>query len=549
MLGGGNIIHLTTPGTDRISNPDAIVKPQLLRAWVDDLPFANPLGTAQALLSSLKLLNRNQVKPSQRSELMSIYMEPFCRIMEVARKLCCQSQNGQTKTKGNSELLQLSGAICSEMAYGYKHIVLADANADSKTTQEESASHIQLAMHCLALGLLLEMSAYRPESRSAWREIFQLLIRAQQLGAANLIIANPIPETAHEVSVLNTFKCILLTSILDTSRLSPEEIWASYDYLSWHAKNARLTSVEHASQNPGNYIMPRDGQLKPVLYNPDKLPPDPDKSMICETHNLNILISNHLEMLATDDSAPIHGTEALTAENKRQILRKMLHIWHTNPKRRRERESKFDRLSCAFGVGSAYHFLKKGTMHNGEDKTGDGHIDLARDYPLNHAAEPKLSDNLHTYKCRQGDVSASGMGIMTSEQNITNLKIGQIVVAESEIGYKPAQMKMGVVRRIIHQDQSTIQVGIQFLPGRLFAATALPEIFGRKHGADLQPCLLLELGENKPKAIITPHLIYQADRQYVLDIAGGDTKRVIAGKLLETTGCFDCFEYNVLGQS
>ncbi len=546
MLGGGIIIHLTTPGTDGISDPGAIVKPQHLREWVDNLPSANPVGTAQELLSSLKIINRHAVKPSRRGELMAIYVAPFCNVMDIARKLSCNRQNGQGKTKENSELLGLAGAICSEMAYGFKHIVLAETNQEIKTTQEEIASHIHLATYCLALGLMLEMSAYRPESRSAWREIFQLLIRAQQVGAANLTIENPILEVAYEVSVLNTFKCILLTSILDTSRLTPEEIWASYDYLSWHAKNARLTSVEHASQNPGNYIMPRDGQLKPVLYNHDKLPPDPDKSMICETHHLNILISNHLEILSTDDSAVIKGTERLTADNKRQMLRKMLHIWHTNPKRRRERKSTFDRLSCAFGVGSAYHFLKKGTMHNGEDKTEDGQITLARDYPLNRAAEPKLSDNLHTYKCRQGDVSASGMGIMTSEQNITNLKIGQIVVAESEIGYKPAQIKMGVVRRIIHQDQSTIQVGIQFLPGRVFAATALPEIFGRKHGADLQPCLLLELGENMPKAIITPHLIYQADRQYVLDIAGGDTKRVIAGKLLETSGCFDCFEYNVL---
>lgn len=548
LLGGSNIIHLTTPAADRATHPDTITKPQLLRAWVDDLPFANQLGTAQALLSSLKLINRQPVKPAQRSELMAIYMNPFCGIMDVARRLSCQSQNGQTKTKVNSELLALAGAICAEMAYGYKHIVLAEANSEIKYTPNEIAAHIQLAMHCLSLGLMFEMSAYRPEARSAWREIFQLLIRAQLLGAANLPIQHPIPEVAYEVSVLNTFKCILLTSILDTSRLSPEEIWASYDFLSWHAKTARLTSLEHASQHPGNYIMPRDGQLKPVLYNPDQPPSDPDKYMLCETHKLNLLISNHLETLATDDSAVIRGTDGMTADNKKQMLRTMLHIWHINPKRRHERKSKFDRLSCAFGVASAYYFLKKGTMHSGEAETEYGQHDLARDYPLNHPAEPKLSDNLHTYECRQGDISASGMGILTSEHNIDNLKIGQIVIAESEIGYKPAQIKMGVVRRIIQQDQSTTQVGIQYLPGRLFAATALPEIFGRQHRADLQPCLLLELGEKQPKAIITPHMIYQASRHYILDIAGGDTKRVIAGKLLETTGCFDCFEYNVLGE-
>jgi hypothetical protein len=475
---------------------------------------------------------------------MTIYMNPFCGIIDVARKHSCQSQHSQTK--GSSELLASVGAICSEMAYGFKHIVIAETNPEIKTTQDENASHIQLAMYCLSLGLMFEMSAYRPESRSAWREIFQLLMRAQQLEGANLVIVNPTPEVNYKVSVLNTFKCILLTSILDTSRLSSEDIWASYDYLSWHAKAARLISVEHASEHPGNYIMPRDGQLKPVLYNAEKLPPDPDKYMLCETHKLNILINSHLEMLSTDDSTVIRGTDGLDTDHKRQMLRKMLHIWHTNPKRRHQRKDKFDRLSCAFGVDCAYYFLKKGSMHNAEIETKYDQRDAARDYHLKRLQEPKLSNNLHTYECRQGDVSASGIGVLISEQDIANLKIGQIVVAESEIGHKPAQIKMGVIRRIIHQDQSTTQVGIQYLPGRLFAATALPEIFGRKHAADLQPCLLLELGENHPKAIIMPHLMYQANRHYVLDIAGGDTKRVIAGKLLETTGCFDCFEYNVL---
>ena len=547
MSGEKNIIHLTTPAADRVKNPDTIIKPQLLSAWADDLPYANPLGTTQALLSSLKLLNRHPAKLAQRSELMIIYMSPFCRIMEIARKLSCQGRSSQTR--GDGEILALASTICSEMAYGFKHIVIAKANSDIKTTQDESATHIQLAMQCLSLGLIFEMIAYRPESRSAWREIFQLLVRAQQLEVANLAIAEPTPEAEYEVSALNSFKQILLTSILDTSRLRREEIWASYDYLAWHAKTAQLTAVENASGHPGKYIMPRDGLLKPALYNAEKPPPDPSKYMLCETHRLNLLISSHLEMLAADGSASIRGTEELPVDQKRQMLRQMLHIWHSNPKRRHERKDKFDRLSCAFGVGSVYYFLKKGTMRKEAAKSEYGQASAARDFTLNRPGEPKLSDNLHTYECRQGDISISGMGILSSEQNISNLKIGQIVVAESEVGYKPAQMKVGIVRRIIHQDQSTIQVGIQYLPGRLFAATALPEIFGRKERADLQPCLLLELGENQPKAIITAHLIYQANRHYILDIAGGNTKRVIAGKLLESTGCFDCFEYNVLEHS
>jgi len=537
-------VHLTTPAADGKPNPDTITKPQGLRTWVEDLPYANPLGTAQATLTSLKLLNRYPGKLSQRAELMLIYMNPFHRIIDMARKLSCQIHGGQSKIRNGNEILAMTGAICTEMSYGFKHIVNAEAEAENKTTPQELASHIQLAMHCLSLGLMFEMSSYHAESRGAWREMFQLLIRAQQLEIANLTIAETVLQANYEVSVLNTFKCILLTSILDSSRLRPDETWASYDYLLWHAKNARLTPVEQASEHPGNYLLPRDGLLKPALYDPKKTPADPHKYMICETHRLNLQIDRHLEMLSSDKTAFIHGTDNLLVDNKRQILRQMLHIWHTNPKRRHARSDKFDRMACAFGVASVHHFLKQGSMRSQSQMQGQGNI--SSEYLISRKEEPKLSEGLHIYEFRQEDISASGTGILSSEPEINNLKIGQLIIIESKIGNPPARMRVGVVRRLSRTDQATKEVGVQYLPGRLIPATALPEIFGRKHKADLQPCLLLELGESQPKAIITPHLIYQANRHYIIDIPKGDTKRIISDKLLESTDCFECFEYNVL---
>ncbi len=546
MAGDKNTIHLTTPAANGKTNPETLIKPQALRAWVDNLPYANPLGTSRATLNSLKLLNRHPGKVSQRAELMRIYLDPFHRIMDIARKLNCQIHSGQNPRRDGNEILNLAGAICTEMSYGFKHIVNAEALTTNKISPKELASHLQLAMHCLSLGLMFEMSSYHAESRSAWREIFQLFTRAQQLEVADLVIPETSLQVEYEVSVLSSFKCILLTSILDSSRLSPEETWASYDYLLWYAKNARLAPVGHASNHPGNYLLPRDGLLKPVLFDREQPPSEPDKYMICETHKLNLQINRHLEMLATDESASIHGTDHLAINIKRQVLRQMLHIWYTNPKRRHTRTEKFDRLACAFGIGSVYHFLKHGSVNSGEHMPGQHQSSSSGDYLIKKPGEPKLADGLHTYEFRQENKSASGIGILSSEPNINDLKVGQLIVVESKIAGAPGQMRTGVVRRIARKDQNTKEVGVQYLPGRLFPATVLPEIFGRKHQADLQPCLLLELGGDHPKAIITPHLIYQANRHYVLDIANGDTKRVIAGKLLEATGCFDCFEYSIL---
>ncbi|MCP3670788.1 MAG: hypothetical protein GY814_10215 [Gammaproteobacteria bacterium] len=543
-----NTIRLTTPATDVRPNPDTIIKPHDLRAWVDDLPYANPLGTAQAVLSSLKQLNRHPKKIPQRTKLMRIYLEPFNRIMERARKLSCTIQPDRSPNKNNGEILALAGALCTEMSYGFKHIVNNEAQPNNKSTPEETASHIQLAMHCLSLGLMFEMSSYRKESRSVWREIFQLLNRAQQLGIANLTIEETTPKVEHEVSVLNSFKCILLTSMLDSSRLCPEDTWASYDYLQWHATTARLIPVKQVSDHRGNYLMPRDGMIKPILFDPKKPPTDPLKYMVCETRKLNLQINNHLKALSMDESAFIQGADKPGIEKKKQLLKQMLHIWHTNPKRRHKRKDKFDRLSCAFGVSAVYHFLKIGTMRNMSSTAGNKQNNISQNYLINLQEEPNLSDGLHIYEFRQEDTSANGIGIMSSEPKLSNLNIGQLIVVESKINETPGPLQVGIVRRIVNRDHTIKEVGVQHLPGRPLPATTMPEILGHKHN-DLQPCLLLELGEGHPKVIITPNLVYKPSRHYILDVTGGDTKRTIAGKLLESTSSFDCFEYNTLQHS
>jgi hypothetical protein len=535
-------IQLTTPALDSRANPDTLTKPHAVRDWVDNLPYANPLNMAKEVLSSLKLTNRHPNKITRRTDLMMIYMDPFKGIIEIARKIICQNQGNKGLNKNDRELVSISEAVCIEMAYGFKHIVNNELNSEIKITPEQCAQCIHLGIVCLSAGLLLDMSLHRPESQTAWREIFQLLMRAQQLGIAHQEISDLLHHDGYEISVLNSFKSILLTSILDPSRLTPREIWGAHDYLSWYAKNARLTSLEQAAQQPGNYLIARDGMGKPTLFNPDKPPSNPGRYMVLETHRLNLLISRHLDILLENNTAPIRGSEKLNPDAKMHLLRQMLHIWHNNPKRRHERKEKFDRVACAFGVGSVYQFLKEGTMRKPyqKDEPGDGA------YHSHNISGPELSDILNSYECRQENISANGIMILSSDQRILKLKIGQIAVTESLIGETSQSLKIGVVRRIINRDQNTTEFGLQFIPGRLHAATVLPEIFGRKHPADVQPCILMELGKNKPKALITPNLTYQADRHYVLDVADGNTNRVIAGKMLESTACFDCFEYNVL---
>ena len=84
------------------------------------------------------------------------------------------------------------------------------------------------------------MTTYRPDPRSVWREMFQLLLRAEQIGVHTAVLSIPLPEIDVDMSIWKALKRILLLSILDTSRLQPEEIWSAYDYFAWHASQVQL---------------------------------------------------------------------------------------------------------------------------------------------------------------------------------------------------------------------------------------------------------------------------------------------------------------------
>ena len=538
MVGKKGYIQLTIPAADAIANPATITKPQLLKKWVEDLPYANPVGTASALLDGLKLLNRHPKKIPQRAELLDIFLEPVTNIFSMARKFNSQRAGNGTRSRSTAEVVALGEKIAVEMAFGFKHVIMQEEQSRKTNQLHDKALHIYQAIYYLSYYLLFEMTTYRPDPRSVWREMFQLLLRAEQIGVHTAVLSIPLPEIDVDMSIWKALKRILLLSILDTSRLQPEEIWSAYDYFAWHASQVQLVKLTNLASQPGRFQIDRNGLNNPKLLDSENLPADQDEHLILDTHKPNHQVHNHLETLTADEHTQINGIESLDIHNKKHLLRQMLYIMHSSPKRRHPRKEQYDKLICACGIGSIRYYLEKGTLSEDEPQyQSDQDIELDSSLELNGPFSTQFLNVYNTYKWRQVDVSISGIGMITSESDIKALQIGQLILSGSEVNG---------TRKRWNLDASKLEVGLQFVPGRISAVTVLPEIFGQEQTTDLQPGLLIDLGETRSKAIITPNRIYHPDRQYVLEVSGGETIRIIAGRLIESSNCFDCFEYTIL---
>ncbi|OQX48438.1 MAG: hypothetical protein B0D87_05710, partial [Candidatus Sedimenticola endophacoides] len=78
-------LQLTVPTIAHVENPNTITSPDELREWMDELPIANPLLTAENLLLSLQLLNRHPGALSELPELLSLYLHMFGDLLDLLR--------------------------------------------------------------------------------------------------------------------------------------------------------------------------------------------------------------------------------------------------------------------------------------------------------------------------------------------------------------------------------------------------------------------------------------------------------------------------------
>jgi hypothetical protein len=538
-------IQLTVPALDKVANPGTITKPAALQEWAGHLPYAYPLGVAQSLYKTLYQLNRHPKPVPQRQELMEIFLEPYLSIVPLVQGDSKQSDASSGSHRDRAMLYELIEKINTEIAYGFKKVI-RDQEFNKKLKLPDALStSIYWTIYCCVLTILFDLSAYRPESRSVWREILQLYLIAHENGVATAKFSDPYTEANCLPNIDAEFIRILLILSLDPLQMTRKEIWSLYRYLVSGAQLARLGGFVRLDDTSGLLLVDLLGVERTGPLQPDLQPDDPDRFLILDAGHLMSEIEKQLATLGPDSKSKAQPVEGLTKQQSIQLLERMLQLWQSRPARQHPRKEQYDRLLAAGGIDAVCHFLRQGSLAPQQENTNSEEQEEIHAFDVHSYLSSTATEKKHpTYSCRQTNISEGGMAIVTNQSDVSDLPIGQVVLAESEQAQGEARWRTGVVRRLIQRGKSMVEIGIQFLPGKVTAASIRPEGYGGSGTTSEQPALLITDGNGVTDVLVTPPIMYEMGRQYQIDTADGSSFRVHAGRMLESSGCFDRFEFH-----
>ncbi len=528
-------LQLTVPAQDTIENPNVETNQARLVEWINNLPQANPTAMATALYESIYQINRFPGAVNQHHTLINCYQPPFETIYQAARK-ASQKQGSQTTLK-QTDITPITIKTTIELAYSYKIIINEHLKLNNTHKHQQQFNHaIYSAMKVTMLELMLEYSNLIPGSKKAWREIFQLYTLAEQ----HDLVEIPIEEGT---SIGLLFKRILLIAIIDPYRLPRGEVWFCYNYLSHWAIKAELHTATVTPDNTTGLFL-----IDFQAMHPPK-PPEPSSELSPKHHrllhvnSLNLVIHRQRKQLLENDGTSPKGADNLTKEQTKQMFRHMLLAWHVRPTRRSERHEKYGSHPVTYGLSAINYYLKKDSFVQEEDTSFN---DLVDDITLTLEESASFHrENKHypVSSWRIFNRSTGGIGIVVPPPFPKDVQVGQLIMIELDTDTGTKQFKTGVIRRMIERDANTLEIGVQFLPGKIVPISIRPCFYDKEIKADFQHGILMDRGSKAQKALITPRSMYKHQREFVLE-NNNSVQQIISDNIIETTPVFDCFDYH-----
>ncbi|MFM9382686.1 molecular chaperone [Pseudomonas sp. UV AK001] len=195
-----------TPTQLRLSFCEAT--PRDLKRWIAGLPKANIGETARQLYQGLGELNQLLTPSDNRLHLLELLRpEVYFVCQHLERHFLHQAIMLDERSRKISNLCQ---ALQSQLAIGYKQIVLRIAPKYSKDRAALLSEALQRAVHALKGQLVRATQLYSPAPEQLWFELHQLFRCACDLQLQHRRVRDDLASLAGELSVEQTYIATLL---------------------------------------------------------------------------------------------------------------------------------------------------------------------------------------------------------------------------------------------------------------------------------------------------------------------------------------------------
>ncbi|QJR15964.1 hypothetical protein [Usitatibacter palustris] len=519
-------LELTVPAERTAPPKDLEIRPKQAKAWLDALPLAQSVESARQIRTKLAAMSRSKIEADDRVLLLEAYQPVVAMLLEELDAIYSKSQLPLTPKA--REALDLARAITSDVAHGYKIVILEKTGKlIAFGAKKQLPLLIYRTMDAVASAIRAAYKSYTPLAPGLWKDMHQLYLLADKDG-----LLNESPDAEIRITIGELYTESLLLSLTDPYRLVQGEVDKTISMIRANKGLATLGKVKPATRESAHFLVPCDTDR----------PPKPAASASDDTggpnwrlFDVNPLADQLKKRKQALETGNVSATMSrATGLDGMLLLAKLITLWGDPPKRAYRRDPMETSVAICAGLRTIGHFVSQ------EPKV-DPAVEAAAiqsgiTLPLLVVPDDDVSQGLQVSEWEVVNQSAGGLKVKRTSASSQNIAVGEA------LGIKfmgRARWTIGVVRWLTAQDDGGMEFGIQFLAPAARMVAVTPTITA---SGTVKLGLLLHESEQSTQAdtLLTPPSTYSDLREYEID-DDGEVSCARATSLIEKTARFELF--------
>ena len=513
-------------------------RPIYIEEWLDSLPYIDFNKTSQLLLEATAETNKESIKPEARLELVSLYHRPYQYYLES------QIKSGAQHTLQSMETMQEQIAVLKQIAVnlGRACSLSIEENLHRKTIWRQKKSPLPamlMQMHYLSHALIFSYLEYTPAPENIWRELNGLYYHAENRGQQHTTVIPPGGDPNKDAgTITNTYKSILLSSMVDPYHLPFGAIWEIYIQLRTWSEQARIMAYEQTNDPAGIYVIDLEGDTPPVAFGKFDPATVQGSHRIIRTTELGVLANKSLEQLNAGKG--LDKDVRLSAFYAKQILTQMSSAWSLPAVRYSPRVRSEGPIQVTSGMNAIYFYLN-GKQEFVEPRTQETEHVIT---DVGGANEPvtRWSQGYTLDQWEIVDQGPGGFAICKKVKPKVPVKVGDLVGITRDTGgdITGNSLALGAIRWLLVSGDRDYKIGIQTIAAEIIPA-AIRAVSGSAVDTRFKRAIIAgDFSDSAENSVITSAGLFKANGEYEL-IIDGKTLQVRTESLVETTASFNYF--------
>lgn len=540
--------------------------------WAESLPMANPAQVAQQLRAAINDLNRVDMKPDLRFEIL----EALRPILNTALSTLSKFYLNQPIVLPDEprKAAKLAQSLYELVTVAYTIVAIQSIQRRQQISGANPAKLVCMALHraitSASMKLLVSYQLYQPVEINAWMELHQLYLLAERQKLASQLVVD---EIAGDGSITDTYLRALMLGSCKPNQLRQRDLAGVFKGLREWVKHIDMLP---ANSPEGMFLVDFSSDHPPIYSSLYSDVPGEN----CRQINTDNLI-NFLQNLRAEsgEQSIVFDKDTVVSPN---VLDHVITSWGVMSKRNFARAPAQEKLWITVGLSNTHFYVSGGVdfellasprsagMLEEEaeyrplaDETvkekelwskvfnGGGDDDIALEdleFNIREAGQyinPASKERHPVYPVRMANVSPGGYCLEWSADIPSHIKTGD-VIGVREVDNNA--WSIAVIRWVSQLKDQTTLLGVELLSPRATPYGARVQHKTGEEGDLMRALLLPEIKlVGQPNTLVTPRVGFK-ERQKVTLIRGGEESYIQLFKKVSSTAAYSQFEFRYIQQ-